>query len=139
MTRPRLALFDLDHTLLLGDSDVLWCEFLMRRGVIARAEFGAAQPGYRGALPRRLATGGVHAFLRRHAGRAFAGPGSAARDAFMTREITPRIPAAPTNWWTSHRRWRPRGADQRHQPLPDRAHGRWLGIEHLLGSEPGDP
>ena len=39
MTRPRLALFDLDHTLLLGDTDVLWCEFLMRRGVIARAEF----------------------------------------------------------------------------------------------------
>ena len=35
----RLALFDLDHTLLDGDSDVLWCEFLMDRGVLAHAEF----------------------------------------------------------------------------------------------------
>jgi HAD superfamily hydrolase (TIGR01490 family) len=38
--RPlRLTLFDLDHTLLDGDSDVLWCEFLMNRGELARAEF----------------------------------------------------------------------------------------------------
>ena len=37
----RLALFDLDHTLLDGDSDVLWCEFLIDRGVLDRAEFGA--------------------------------------------------------------------------------------------------
>lgn len=28
----RLALFDLDHTLLSADSDVLWCEFLMSEG-----------------------------------------------------------------------------------------------------------
>lgn len=38
---PRLTLFDLDHTLLDGDSDVLWCAFLMERGVLDRAEFGA--------------------------------------------------------------------------------------------------
>ena len=39
---PRLVpltLFDLDHTLLDGDSDVLWCEFLMDRGVLDRAVF----------------------------------------------------------------------------------------------------
>ena len=35
----KLALFDLDHTLLSGDSDVLWCEFLMQQGVLDRAEF----------------------------------------------------------------------------------------------------
>jgi len=28
----RLALFDLDHTLLSGDSDVLWCDYLVRHG-----------------------------------------------------------------------------------------------------------
>jgi HAD superfamily hydrolase (TIGR01490 family) len=28
----RLALFDLDHTLLSGDSDVLWCDFLIAQG-----------------------------------------------------------------------------------------------------------
>jgi HAD superfamily hydrolase (TIGR01490 family) len=38
MTR-RLALFDLDHTLLSGDSDALWCEFLMDEGLLDRAEF----------------------------------------------------------------------------------------------------
>ena len=35
----RLAIFDLDHTLLDGDSDVLWCDFLMARGVLDRAVF----------------------------------------------------------------------------------------------------
>ncbi len=30
----RLALFDLDHTLLSGDSDVLWCEFLVSCGLL---------------------------------------------------------------------------------------------------------
>jgi HAD superfamily hydrolase (TIGR01490 family) len=39
--RPKLAALDLDHTLLAGDSDVLWCEFLMQRGVLDRAGFEA--------------------------------------------------------------------------------------------------
>ena len=38
---PRLALFDLDNTLLTGDTDVLWCEFLLERGVLD-ASFAAA-------------------------------------------------------------------------------------------------
>ncbi|MBL0150321.1 MAG: HAD family hydrolase [Ideonella sp.] len=29
-----LALFDLDHTLLSGDSDLLWCEFLVEQGLL---------------------------------------------------------------------------------------------------------
>ena len=33
------AVFDLDHTLLDGDSDVLWCEFLMDQGLLDRAHF----------------------------------------------------------------------------------------------------
>jgi HAD superfamily hydrolase (TIGR01490 family) len=32
----RLALFDLDHTLLSGDSDVLWCDFLIARDLLGR-------------------------------------------------------------------------------------------------------
>lgn len=39
--KPRLTLFDLDHTLLTADSDVLWCEFLMDQGVLERASFAA--------------------------------------------------------------------------------------------------
>lgn len=39
--QPRLTLFDLDHTLLMADSDVLWCDFLMDQGVLDRASFAA--------------------------------------------------------------------------------------------------
>lgn len=49
--RPVLAIFDLDHTLLAGDSDVLWCEFLMDEGRLARASFEprnrAIEAGYK--------------------------------------------------------------------------------------------
>lgn len=38
----RLALFDLDNTLLTGDTDVLWCEFLIRCGRLDAATFAAA-------------------------------------------------------------------------------------------------
>ena len=31
---PRLALFDLDNTLLAGDSDHSWGEFVCRRGLV---------------------------------------------------------------------------------------------------------
>ena len=37
----RCALFDLDGTLLDGDTDELWCEFLMDEGVLDRADFEA--------------------------------------------------------------------------------------------------
>lgn len=47
----RLALFDLDHTLLDGDTDVLWCDFLIGEGVLDRATFSArnaeVERGYR--------------------------------------------------------------------------------------------
>ena len=40
--RPlELALFDLDNTLLSGDSDYEWAQFLIERGVLQRAEYEA--------------------------------------------------------------------------------------------------
>ena len=42
MTAPpntRLALFDLDNTLLTGDTDVYWCDFLIQHGVLDGATF----------------------------------------------------------------------------------------------------
>jgi HAD superfamily hydrolase (TIGR01490 family) len=39
--RMRLTLFDLDHTLLTGDSDVLWCDFLIEQGLLERESFAA--------------------------------------------------------------------------------------------------
>src|SRR3970282_1964085 len=37
----RLALFDLDNTLLSGDSDYEWGQFLVDRGVLDRGEYEA--------------------------------------------------------------------------------------------------
>src|SRR5919197_268570 len=42
----RLALFDLDNTLLAGDSDYEWGQFLIDRGVLARAEYEAQNRAY---------------------------------------------------------------------------------------------
>jgi HAD superfamily hydrolase (TIGR01490 family) len=51
MVTQTLALFDLDHTLLDGDSDVLWCQFLMRHGLLDAKAFAprnaAMEAGYR--------------------------------------------------------------------------------------------
>ncbi len=41
MIKPRLTLFDLDHTLLSGDSDVLWCDFLIAQGLLDATSFAA--------------------------------------------------------------------------------------------------
>ena len=42
----RLALFDLDNTLLDGDSDYEWGQFLVERGVLARDEYEAQNRAY---------------------------------------------------------------------------------------------
>jgi len=41
-----LALFDLDNTLIAGDSDHLWGEFLCRQGIVDRAHFASANDRY---------------------------------------------------------------------------------------------
>jgi len=52
----RLALFDLDHTLLDGDSDQLWCDFLIDKGLLDRAIFSAKNE----AMARDYKTGAVN-------------------------------------------------------------------------------
>jgi HAD superfamily hydrolase (TIGR01490 family) len=42
----RLALFDLDHTLLSGDSDFEWGQFLVERGVLDRDSYEAQNRRY---------------------------------------------------------------------------------------------
>ena len=42
MSERSLALFDLDNTLLTGDTDVLWCDFLIEHGRLDAATFAAA-------------------------------------------------------------------------------------------------
>ena len=54
--RRRLALFDLDGTLLVGDTDELWCEFLVGEGLIDPAYRDANQ-----AVDAAYATGSIAA------------------------------------------------------------------------------
>jgi HAD superfamily hydrolase (TIGR01490 family) len=41
VTKPRLALFDLDNTLLAGDSDYAWAQHLIEAGVLDGDEYNA--------------------------------------------------------------------------------------------------
>lgn len=93
--KPRLALFDLDHTLLEGDSDVLWCAYLMDRGVLDRASFEPRNA----AMDRdyRAGTVSVQAFSAFYvstlAGRTPA-QWEATRQAFLNDVVAPRLSAA---------------------------------------------
>jgi HAD superfamily hydrolase (TIGR01490 family) len=100
----RLALFDLDHTLLSGDSDVLWCEFLMDRGVLDRAEF---QPR-NDEMARRYRTGSVSAedfcafYVSTLAGRTLAEWRVVCED-FLSEIVAPRIPSSARELVEMHR------------------------------------
>ena len=87
-----LAIFDLDHTLLDGDSDMLWCEFLMARGELDRDVF---EPRNR-AMAERYEAGTVDArefcefYVGTLAGRS-AGQWAALREAYFEQCIRPRL------------------------------------------------
>jgi len=92
---PPLALFDLDGTLLAGDTDVLWCEFLIDEGVLDRETFAAknrvvADRYGRGEITPAEFAGFYAATL---AGRAPA-EWAPLRERFVARAIAPRIGAA---------------------------------------------
>ena len=91
----KLALFDLDHTLLDGDSDVLWCDFLVERGVLDRATFSARNAAM--ARDYQAGTVSVQAFcdfyLSTLAGRT-AAQWEPLRGGFLRDVVAPRIGAA---------------------------------------------
>jgi HAD superfamily hydrolase (TIGR01490 family) len=91
----KLVLFDLDHTLLDGDSDVLWCDFLMDQGLLDRASFGqrnaAMERDYRaGAVSAQAFSAFYVSTLR---GRS-AAQWQPWREAFLREVVAPRIGAA---------------------------------------------
>jgi HAD superfamily hydrolase (TIGR01490 family) len=94
MKQP-FAFFDLDHTLLSGDSDVLWCEWLMREGLLERDTFAPRNAAMEAAY--KAGTVGVHEFSSFYVGT-LAGRSPAQwaplRERFLAEEIAPRIPAA---------------------------------------------
>jgi len=134
---PKLALFDHDHTLLDGDSDVLWCDFLMERGVLERAAF---EPRNR-AMARDYQCGTVSPqdfcefYVGTLAGRT-AAEWQPLREAFLAEAVRPRLLAAGLDCIEAHRR-------AGHTLVLTTATNRFiteltaraLGIEHLIATE----
>jgi HAD superfamily hydrolase (TIGR01490 family) len=137
MSRPRLTLFDLDHTLLAGDSDVLWCDFLLRERLLDRARFeplnAAMERDY------RAGTVSVQAFCAFYVGT-LVGRSVAQweplRRRFLTEVIAPRLAEAAHALVRRHR-------DAGDLLVLTTATNRviteltavHLGIEHLLATE----
>lgn len=134
----RLTLFDLDNTLLDGDSDVLWCDFLIEQGLLERASFTARNADME--LRYRAGTVGLEEFANFYVGT-LAGRTPAQwepmRQQFLASVVVPRISQAALD------------LVQRHQDAADlvvmtTATNRFLteltaahfGIEHLLATEP---
>ncbi len=106
MTIPRtatLALFDLDHTLLDGDGDDLWCRFLVRHGL---ADPGIAALNEQMGADYRAGRVGIQAFSDFYA-QTLAGRGPAFwspwQDRFLAEEIVPRLPQAARELVDTHR------------------------------------
>ena len=100
----KLALFDLDGTLLDGDTDELWCEFLMDEGMLDRADFAARNRSvverYRGGT---ITPGEFCAFYASTlAGRSRAG-WEALRGRFVATRVLPRIGDAARALVAGHR------------------------------------
>ncbi len=100
---PALALFDLDHTLLNGDGDDLWCHFLVRHGL---AKPSLQLSNQRMGDDYRAGRVGVQAFSDFYAGLlagqtpAFWAPW---QERFLAEEIRPRLPSAARAQVALHR------------------------------------
>lgn len=133
----KLALFDLDHTLLSGDSDVLWCEFLMQRGVLDRAEFEPRNAD----MARRYADASVSVqdfcdfYVGTLAGRSPA-QWQPLCEQFLSEVVAPRVPASAHALVDEHRQ-------QDHMLVLTTATNRvitgmtakYLGIDNLIATE----
>ncbi|WP_313298688.1 HAD family hydrolase [Diaphorobacter sp.] len=101
--KPRLALFDLDHTLLPLDSDFEWGEFSIRIGWADKEEFGRRnQAFYDDYVAGRL---DVHDYVRfaTEAVRARGAEAAAqAHEQFMTEVIRPAIRASALDLLRAH-------------------------------------
>lgn len=133
----KLTLFDLDHTLLSGDSDVLWCEFLMHRGLLDRAEFAPRNADME--LRYKAGTVDAQAFANFYVGT-LAGRTPAqwepVRQEFLATDIVPRIPQSALDLVNRH-------LDADDLVVMTTATNRfiteltalYLGIEHLVATE----
>ena len=132
----RLALFDLDNTLLAGDSDFEWAQFLIEQGVLDREVYEARNQGFYDEY--RAGTLDIHAFLdfqlkplSRHP-RALL---DAWHREFMDRKIRPIVRQKARGLIARH------GADLRAVITATNSFvtapiAHELGIEHLIATDP---
>jgi HAD superfamily hydrolase (TIGR01490 family) len=133
----NLTLFDLDHTLLSGDSDVLWCDFLIEQGVLERRSFAARNTDMD--TRYRAGTVGVEEFANFYVGT-LAGRTALEwepmRQAFLATVIVPRIGPAAHDLVAQHQ-------DAGDLVVMTTATNRFIteltarhfGIEHLIATE----
>ena len=99
----KLTLFDLDHTLLRGDSDVLWCNFLIAQGVLDRETFSARNADMEARY--KAGTVSVEEFANFYVGT-LAGRSredwEPLRQTFLRAEIVPRITRAAIDLVNRH-------------------------------------
>src|SRR5690606_63517 len=137
-TGVTVALFDLDHTLLDGDSDYLWGEFLCDRGVVDRAAYLAENARYY--REYHAGTMDIHEFLHfglRPLAAHEAGQLRRWRELCVAERILPIIPPAARDLLDRHRA-------QGHQLVIVTGTNRFitapiateLGVPTLLASEP---
>jgi HAD superfamily hydrolase (TIGR01490 family) len=101
---PRLALFDLDGTLLAGDTDVLWCEFLVDEGILGRDTFAAANRDVADRYARgEIAAAEFAAFYAATLAHRSPAQWAPLRDRFVAATIAPRIGAASFDLVARHR------------------------------------
>jgi HAD superfamily hydrolase (TIGR01490 family) len=134
-----LAIFDLDNTLLRGDSDHAWGEFLVEQGAVDRERFAADNDRYYAAY--LAGTLDIYEFLEQHQLRPLAEHDRATlerwRAEFMRRKIAPLILPAARALLDEHRA---RGdtlliitATNSFITTPIAAA---LGVPHLIATEP---
>ena len=133
-----LAIFDLDNTLLRGDSDHVWGEFLIEQGAVDRDRFARENNRYYAAY--LAGTLDIHEFLEQHQLRPLAEHDRATlerwRNEFMRTRILPLIAPQARALVEKHR-------SQGHTLLIITATNRFItapiaaefGIAHLIATE----
>ena len=98
-----LAIFDLDHTLLTGDSDVLWCQFLVAQGLLPPdqlAQNARMETDYRSGTVSAPAFSQFYVSTLSGRSPAFWAPW---RQRFLQQEVLPRMPASARALVAQHR------------------------------------
>ena len=99
----KLTLFDLDHTLLSGDSDALWCDFLIDEGALERSTFAARNADME--MRYKAGTVGLEEFANFYVGT-LAGRSpkdwEPLRQRFLATVVVPRIPRSALDLVNHH-------------------------------------